>query len=92
MAVEHKVTRYHVTPMELPDGSLEGLSIQRVERRIRESDNGRLLDRGLETDVGDSIDIPLSKVGDVMSDMNSWLTYWASGDAAREREEMRSDR
>jgi hypothetical protein len=84
MAETKKITKYDVNPMELPGGILEGLSIQRTERVTRVADNGRVLDYGHTVNVGDPLEIPISKIGQLIADLVSWPIYFSNGDAARE--------
>ncbi|AEK10050.1 hypothetical protein FDH96_gp117 [Mycobacterium phage Rey] len=85
MAQDRKITKYDVRPLENADGTLEGLSIQKTERITRESDNGRTLDYGHTVDVGDPLEIPASKVADLVRELVDWPLYFATGRAASER-------
>ena len=78
MARQKKITKYEVQPME-ESGMLLGLSIQRTERWTRESDNGRTLDYGQTVDVGAPLEIPISKVADVIREMVDWTVWFATG-------------
>lgn len=84
MASERKITKYEVQPIET-DGKLEGLSIQRTERWTRESDNGRTLDYGQTANVGEPLEIPISKVADLIRELADWPIYFLSEQAAKER-------
>ncbi|QBI96580.1 hypothetical protein SEA_WHABIGAIL7_78 [Mycobacterium phage Whabigail7] len=83
MAFDRKITKYEVRPMEI-NGDLEGLSIQRTERIQRESDNGRVLDYGMTQNVGDPLEIPASKIADLVRELVDWPMYFATGAARRE--------
>ena len=85
MAVDRKRTEYTVQPMENEDGTLEGLRIQRTERVIRESDTGAILNHGWPTNVGEPLEIPASKVADLVRELTDWPLYYATGQAARDR-------
>lgn len=89
MAVDRKITKYEVNPIENPDGTLGGLRIQRTERITRESDTGATLNYGSTTDVGDPMEIPLSKVADLIRELADWPMYYANGDAMRDRAGVR---
>ncbi|AZV00870.1 hypothetical protein KIY87_gp25 [Mycobacterium phage Malec] len=84
MAFDRKITKYEVRPLEDADSDLEGLSIQRTERIQRESDNGRVLDYGQTVNVGDPLEIPASKVADLVRELVDWPLYFATGAARRE--------
>ncbi|QSM01184.1 hypothetical protein SEA_NANOSMITE_160 [Mycobacterium phage Nanosmite] len=85
MATDRKITKYEVQPLENADGTLEGLKIQRTERIQRESDNGRVLDYGYPVrDVGEPLEIPASKISDLVRELVDWPLYYATGQAARE--------
>lgn len=84
MAQDKKVTKYDVQPVENPDGTLAGLIIQRTERISRVSDKGARLSYGATEDVGDPLEIPLSKVSDLVRELVDWPLWYASGDAARD--------
>ncbi|AMS01066.1 hypothetical protein SEA_ARCHERNM_72 [Mycobacterium phage ArcherNM] len=83
MAQDHKITNYTVRPLE-EGNELTGLSIQRTERWERRADNGRVLDYGLTKSVGDPLEIPASKVADLVRELVDWPLYFATGAAARE--------
>ncbi|QCG76928.1 hypothetical protein SEA_XIANYUE_75 [Mycobacterium phage XianYue] len=83
MAQDRKITKYEVRPLE-ENNELTGLSIQRTERWQRESDNGRVLDYGTTTNVGDPLEVPASKVADLVRELVDWPIYFATGAAARE--------
>ncbi|EHB47617.1 hypothetical protein MycrhDRAFT_5743 [Mycolicibacterium rhodesiae JS60] len=83
MAHDRKITKYEVQPIET-GGVLEGLSIQRTERITRESDNGRTLDYGRTKNVGEPLEIPVSKVADLVRELVDWPLYFASGQAMEE--------
>ncbi|QTF81501.1 hypothetical protein SEA_TARSUSIV_77 [Mycobacterium phage TarsusIV] len=83
MAQDRKITKYEVRPLE-ENNELTGLSIQRTERWQRESDNGRVLDYGMTKNVGDPLEIPASKVADLVRELVDWPIYFATGAAARE--------
>ena len=78
MARQKKITKYEVQPME-ESGMLLGLSIQRTERWTRESDNGRTLSYGQTVDVGAPLEIPISKVSDVVRELVDWTVWFATG-------------
>lgn len=84
MAVDRKITKYEVHPMENADGTLEGLRIQRTERTTRESDSGATLSYGQTVDVGDALEIPASKVADLVRQLVDWPLYFATGEAERD--------
>ncbi|ASZ75418.1 hypothetical protein PBI_JOSHKAYV_79 [Mycobacterium phage JoshKayV] len=84
MAQDHKITKYDVRPLEDADGDLTGLAIQRTERWERRADNGRVLDYGQTTNVGDPLEIPSSKVADLVRELVDWPLYFATGNARRE--------
>lgn len=77
MAHDRKITKYDVRPIE-EGGRLIGLSIQRTERWQRESDTGKLLSRGLTEDAGDALEIPISKVPDLVRDLADWPIWYAT--------------
>jgi hypothetical protein len=83
MAEDRKVTKYDVQPVENPDGTLAGLRIDVDERVERVADNGRVLDRGFPVTVN-SIEIPQSKVADLVRDLIDWPLYYATGISARD--------
>ena len=83
MAEDRKVTRYNVHPVENPDGTLAGLRIDVDERIERVSDNGAVLDRGLPVTV-QSLEVPQSKVADLVRELVDWPLYYANGEAARD--------
>jgi len=78
VARERKITKYEVHPIE-ESGMLLGLSIQKTERRTRESDNGRTLDYGQTVDVGAPLEVPISKVADLVRELVDWTVWYASG-------------
>ncbi|AVP41927.1 hypothetical protein SEA_JSQUARED_85 [Mycobacterium phage Jsquared] len=84
MAQDRKITKYEVSPLESANGELEGLKIQRTERIQRESDNGRILNYGWTNDVGEPLEIPASKIPDLVRELVDWPLYYATGAAARE--------
>ncbi|QXN74107.1 hypothetical protein SEA_MICULUCIGAS_78 [Mycobacterium Phage MiculUcigas] len=85
MAQDRKITKYEVSPIEDESDVLIGLKIQRTERITRESDNGRMLNYGQTVDVGEPLEIPLSKVADLVRELVDWPIYFASGAAERDR-------
>lgn len=85
MAVDKKVTSYDVQPIENPDGTLGGLSIQKIERIERVSDTGATLRYGQRNDVGEPLEIPVSKVATLVHELVDWPLYYATGQAARDR-------
>jgi hypothetical protein len=78
VAKNRKITKYEVTPIEESD-RLVSLSIQRTERWTRESDNGRTLDYGQTVDVGAPLEIPMSKVADLVRELVDWTAWFATG-------------
>ncbi|AEL17882.1 hypothetical protein TRIXIE_78 [Mycobacterium phage Trixie] len=85
MAEDRKITKYEVSPLDNPDGTLAGLAIQRTERIQREAANGRVLDYGYPTrNVGDPLEVPIGKVNALIGEMVNWLSWYANGDAARD--------
>ncbi|AHJ86533.1 hypothetical protein ST20ES_80 [Mycobacterium phage 20ES] len=83
MAQDHKITKYTVRPLE-ENNELTGLAIQRTERWERRADNGRVLDYGMTTNVGEPLEVPASKVADLVRELVDWAIYFATGAAARE--------
>lgn len=83
MAENVTTTSYPVDPVENPDGTLAGLRIRKVRRTDRVSANGTVINRGEPWEL-DEMEIPLSKVAEVMREMADWMRYFASGEAARE--------
>ncbi|AIT13552.1 hypothetical protein SEA_SEMPERFI_78 [Mycobacterium phage SemperFi] len=83
MAQDHKITKYNVRPLE-ENNELTGLAIQRTERWERRADNGRVLDYGTTVNVGDPLEVPASKVADLVRELVDWPIYFATGAAARE--------
>lgn len=77
MAEDRKITKYEVNPVE-ESGRLVGLSIQRTERWTRESNNGRTLDYGQTKDVGEPLEIPISKVSDLVRELTDWPIWYAT--------------
>lgn len=77
MAQDRKITKYEVDPIEEND-RLTGLRIQRTERWVRESDNGKLLSRGLTENVGEPLEIPITKIADLIRDLSDWPIWYAT--------------
>ncbi len=84
MAEDRKITEYQVRTIDNPDGTLAGLAIQRTERISRVADNGNVLSYGTTVNVGDPLEVPLSKVSDLVRELVDWPIYYASGQAARD--------
>lgn len=84
MARDVRKTEYNVQPLENPDGTLEGLSIQRTVRVSRVADDGRVLSYGSTEDVGEPLEILANKVADLVRELVDWPLYYARGEAARE--------
>ncbi|AGS82759.1 hypothetical protein ANNAL29_78 [Mycobacterium phage AnnaL29] len=90
MAQDRKITKYEVSPIDNPDGTLAGLTIQKTERITRESDNGKVLNYGTTVDVGDPLEIPVGKLSTLVGDIVNWIGWYANGDAARDALESRA--
>lgn len=85
MATDRTITKYEVNSMENADGTLEGLIIQRTARVTRESETGKTLNYGATVNVGEPLEIPISKVADLIRELADWPIYYANGQAARDR-------
>ncbi|AIW02970.1 hypothetical protein PBI_LARENN_75 [Mycobacterium phage Larenn] len=77
MAQDRKITKYEVSPIEEGD-VLVGLKIQRTERITRESATGKTLNYGYTVDVGDPLEIPISKISDLIRELADWPIWYAS--------------
>jgi hypothetical protein len=85
MATDRTITKFEVSTTENDDGTLLSLNIQRTQRVTRESETGKTLSYGSTVSMGEPMEIPISKVPDLIRELADWPIYYATGQAARDR-------
>lgn len=84
MATNVNKTGFTVQVVENDDGTLAALTIQKTLRVSRVADNGRVLDAGMVSDVGDAMQVPAHYLADLVRELVDWPMYYACGAAAQE--------
>ena len=79
MASDHTVIKFDVRPVENDEGKLTALKVQRTERVKRVSETGKTLNYGLTTDVGEPLEVPISRVADLIRELADWPIWYATG-------------
>ena len=79
MAVDRKVMKFDVRPIESVEGRLTALKVQRTERVQRVSETGKTLNYGVTSDVGNPLEIPIGHIADLVRELADWPIWYASG-------------
>lgn len=84
MATETTITEFTAQPIENDNGTLSAITLSRTERVVRRASDGRVLDSGGQGQAVETITIPTDHLQEVLGELVSWTTYYATGEAARD--------
>ena len=79
MAADSTVIKFDVQPVEDDEGKLTALKLQRTARVKRVSATGKTLDYGSTNDVGESFEVPIGHVADLIRELADWPIWYAVG-------------
>lgn len=79
MAIDRTIINFDVQPVEDGEGNLIAIRVQRTERVKRVSETGGVLNRGMTTDVGEALEVPIGHVADLIRELADWPIWYATG-------------